>query len=62
VTQKLNIDADYFTGKMASGYLSAGVVYKLTAKLTGYASYSIGNANRSKGNHFFLFEVGYNFN
>lgn len=62
VTKKLSLDADYFTGKMASGYLSLGGVYKLSAKLTGYASYSIGNASPSKGNHFFLFEVGYNFN
>lgn len=62
VTKKLNIDADYYTGKMAGGFFTAGAVYKLTNKLTGYAGYSIGNLNPSKGNHFFLFEVGYNFN
>jgi hypothetical protein len=62
VTKRLNIAADYFTGKMANGYLSAGAVYKVADKLTGYAAYSIANSRPSKGNHFFLFELGYNFN
>lgn len=62
VTKKLSIDADYFTGKTAAGYLTAGAVYKITNKWTGYAGYSIGNQSPSKGNHFFLFELGYNFN
>lgn len=39
-----------------------GAAYKLTNKLTGVAAYSIGNANASHGNHFFYFELGYNFN
>jgi len=38
------------------------VIFKVTSKITGYASYSIGNQNASRGNHFFLLEVGYNFN
>ena len=62
VTKKLNINADWFTGKHANGYFTTGGAYKLTNKLTGVASYSIANANASKGNHFFYFELGYNFN
>ena len=62
VTRKLNINADWFTGKHANGYFTAGAAYKLTNKLTGVAAYSVGNANASKGNHFFYFELGYNFN
>jgi hypothetical protein len=62
ITKKLNFNADYFTGKMASGYLTMGAAYKLTNKLTGVAAYSIGNSNASHGNHFFYFELGYNFN
>jgi hypothetical protein len=62
ITKKLNFNADYFTGKMANGYVTMGAAYKLTGKLTGVAAYSIGNANASKGNHFFYFELGYNFN
>jgi hypothetical protein len=62
VTSKLNINADWFTGKNASGYLTTGAAYKLTKKLTGVAAYSFGNANLSKGNHYMYFELGYNFN
>jgi hypothetical protein len=62
ITKKLNWNADWFTGKHANGYFTTGAAYKLTNKLTGVAAYSIGNANASKGNHFFYFEVGYNFN
>lgn len=62
VTKKLNFNVDYFTGKMANGYVTMGAAYKLTNKLTGVAAYSIGNANASHGNHFFYFELGYNFN
>ena len=62
ITKKLNFNADWFTGKHANGYFTMGAAYKLTNKLTGVAAYSIGNANASKGNHFFYFELGYNFN
>jgi len=62
ITKKLNLNADYFTGKMANGYLTMGAAYKLTNKLTGVAAYSVGNSNVSHGNHFFYFELGYNFN
>jgi hypothetical protein len=62
ITKKLNFNTDWFTGKMASGYLTAGAAYKLTKKLTGVAAYSIGNGNVSHGNHFLYFELGYNFN
>ena len=62
VTRKLNFNADWFTGKHANGYFTTGAAYKLANKLTGVAAYSIGNANASKGSHFFYFELGYNFN
>jgi hypothetical protein len=62
ITKKLNWNADWFTGKHANGYFTTGAAYKLTNKLTGVAAYSIGNANASNGNHFFYFELGYNFN
>lgn len=62
LTKKLNLNADWFTGKHSNGYFTSGVAYKLTDKLTGVAAYSVGNANASKGNHFSYFELGYNFN
>ena len=62
VTDKFGLGADWFTGKHANGLFTSGGYYKLTKKLTGYAGYSVANANASKGNHFFYFELGYNFN
>ena len=62
VTDKFGVAADWFTGKHANGLFTSGGYYKLTKKLTGYAAYSVGNANATKGNHFFYFELGYNFN
>jgi hypothetical protein len=62
VSKTVTLAADYFTGKHAAGYFTPGVVFKIGAKTTGYAGYSIGNQNPSRGNNFFLLEVGYNFN
>jgi hypothetical protein len=61
VNKYLNINADWFTGKHANGYFTPGIAFKPHPKVTGYIGYSIGNANAAKGNHFFLFELGYNF-
>jgi len=62
VTKRININADWFTGKHSNGYLTTGTAIKLTKKLTGVAAYSFGNSGLSRGNHFFYFDIGYNFN
>ena len=62
VNKKLTLAADWFTGKHSAGYFSPGLIFKVDSKITGYASYTIGNQNASRGNHFFLLEFGYNFN
>ena len=62
LNKKVSFAADWFTGKHSAGYFTPGVVFKVGPKVTGYAGYSIGNQNASHGNHFFLLEVGYNFN
>ena len=62
VNNKLTIAADWITGRHASGYFTPGVIFKPHRKVTTYWSYSIGNDKASAGNHFFLFELGYNFN
>jgi hypothetical protein len=62
LSKKVTFAADWFTGKHAAGYFTPGMVFKVGPKVTGYAGYSIGNQNPSKGNHFFLLELGYNFN
>jgi hypothetical protein len=62
VNKRLTLAADWFTGKHSAGYFTPGAVFKLSPKLTGYAAYSLGNAHLTRGNHFFLLELGYNFN
>jgi hypothetical protein len=62
VSKTVTLAADYFTGKHAAGYFTPGVIFKVGKKTAGYAGYSIGNQNPSGGNHFFLLEIGYNFN
>jgi hypothetical protein len=54
--------ADWFTGKHAAGYFTPGFVIHPHPKVSIYAGYSIGNAGVSDGNHYFLTEVGFNFN
>lgn len=62
INSKFSVAADWITGKHASGYFTPGVIYKPLPKVATYFSYSIGNANAGRGNHFFLFEIGCNFN
>ncbi|MCY7348778.1 MAG: hypothetical protein LH614_21525 [Pyrinomonadaceae bacterium] len=61
VNSKLTVSTDWLTGKHSNGYFTPGAAYKFNPQLTGYFAYSIGNADAKKGNHFFLFELGYNF-
>lgn len=61
LNNKVKLAADWFTGRHSSGYFTPGVIYNPHPKVTTYWSYSIGNANAKKGNHYFLFEAGYSF-
>lgn len=61
VNKKLNITADWYTGRHAAGYFTPGISFRPAPKLTGYIGYSIGNGAVKHGNHFFLLEFGYNF-
>jgi hypothetical protein len=62
VTDRLTLAAEWYTGEQAVGYVNPGAIIKLSAKLTLYAAYQIGNAGVTTGNHQFLWELGYNFN
>jgi hypothetical protein len=62
VSKTVTLAADWFTGKHAAGYFTPGIIFKVGKRTTGYAGYSIGNQDASRGNHFFLLELGYNFN
>lgn len=62
INDKFTLAADWQTGKHANGYFTPGIIYKPYPKVTTYFTYSIGNTNAAKGNHYFLFELGYNLN
>lgn len=62
MTRKFGFQADWFTGKHASGYFTTGAYYKFHPKLAGYGAYSIGNGNARSGNHYICLELGYNLN
>lgn len=62
INGKVTFAADWITGRHASGYFTPGVIYKPHPKVTTYWSYSVGNDKAAAGNHFFLLEIGYNFN
>jgi len=62
VTKRLTLAAEWITGNHAAGYVDPGAVVKISAKLTFFGCYQIGNAGVAQGNHQFLWEVGYNFN
>ena len=62
VNSKFSVAADWITGRHSAGYFTPGVIYKPHPKVTTYFSHSIGNDQAVKGNNFFLFELGYNFN
>jgi hypothetical protein len=62
VNKYLSVNADWFTGRHSAGFFTPGIAFKPTLKITGYMGYSIGNDSAARGNHFFLFEFGYNFN
>jgi hypothetical protein len=59
INGKLTIAADWLSGRHSSGYLTPGLIYKPNPRVTAYFSYSIGNHDSSRGNHYFLLELGY---
>ncbi|MGC0774774.1 MAG: hypothetical protein WB543_17705 [Candidatus Acidiferrum sp.] len=62
VSTRVTLAGEWYTGNNSTGYVNPGAIIKVTSKLTGYAAYQIGNAGVTKGNHQFLWELGYNFN
>ncbi len=62
ITNRLTLAADWFTGHHDLGYVTPGVIVKITPRVTWYGTYQIGNSGVSKGNHQFLMELGWNFN
>lgn len=62
ITSRFTLATEWYTGNTQVGYVNPGVILKPTSKFTLYGAYQIGNAGVTKGNHRFLWELGYNFN
>lgn len=62
LSKSFTVAADWYTGNHALGYVTPGVIIKLTQKLSWYGSYQVGNRGVAKGNHQLLTEFGWNFN
>ncbi len=62
INKKLTLAADWFTGHHALGFITPGVIVKITQKFTWYGTYQIGNSGASNGNHQLLMELGWNLN
>ncbi len=62
VGSRVTLAADWYTGHHSLGFVTPGIVVKVTSKLTWYGSYQIGNSGVTNGNHQFLTEIGWNFN
>jgi hypothetical protein len=60
--RRVTIAADWYTGDHALGYVTPGIIFKATSKLTLYGTYQVGNRGATSGNHQMLVELGWNFN
>jgi hypothetical protein len=59
---RVTIAADWYTGAQSLGYITPGIIVKLSSKLTWYSTYQIGNRGAANGNHQLLMEIGWNLN
>jgi hypothetical protein len=62
INSKFSIGADWITGRHAAGYFTPVLTYKPHPKVAIYQGYSIGNADVTRGNHFFYTAIGINLN
>jgi hypothetical protein len=58
----VTLAVDWFTGTHALGYVTPGVIIKVTSRFTWYGTYQLGNTGLLNGNHQFLLELGLNLN
>jgi hypothetical protein len=62
INSRLTLATDWYTGDSSVGYVTPGLIMKVTHQLTWYASYQVGNHDLREGNHQILMELGWNFN
>ncbi len=62
VGSRITIAADWYTGAQSLGYITPGIIVKVSSKLTWYGTYQFGNRGAGNGDHQFLAEIGWNVN
>jgi len=62
LTKHVAVAGDWFTGRSSAGYVTPGLIVKLTPKLTWYMTYQLGDSGITLGNHQVLAEIGWNWN
>lgn len=62
INKRMKFAAEYITGRHSGGYFLPGFKIKFTKAFSTKIGYLIGNKNASKGNHYFYFSTGYDFN
>lgn len=60
LSKRITFATDWYTGAHSSGFVTPGLIFKATSKLTLYGTYQIGNRGASNGNHQLLVELGWN--
>ncbi|MGE5082106.1 MAG: hypothetical protein ACM3ND_04290, partial [Acidobacteriota bacterium] len=61
MTGRFTLAADWYTGDQALGYVTPGIIFKMTAQPTLYGTFQVGNRRALAGNHQMLVEFGRNF-
>ncbi len=61
IGDRFTLAADWYTGDHALAYVSPGVIFKATSKLTVYGTYEIGNGGALARNRQLVVEAGWNF-
>jgi len=62
LTKRVTVAADWFTGNSGVGYVTPGMIVKVTPNLSWYITYQLGNSGITGGNHQVLTEIGWNWN
>jgi hypothetical protein len=62
LNKRVTFATDWYTGAHALGYVTPGLIFKATPKLTLYGTYQIGNRGAFDGNRQVLMELGWNVN
>ena len=59
VSKRATLAADWYSGDHAAGFVTLGGIVKISERVSFYPAYQLGNSGVRRGNHQFLFEIGW---